>query len=275
MNIKNDLMKIRTCWGKRGFSYSFIKKQIEKKQKFIGNSAVDDLTTIIYGYIVGYKELYQPFLARTINWLQKGIDNVEKMGESLFYHQFNLNYSFALACWLNGEQNNIASWCNATAWLDKGDIDYDHLSCLADKEFFALELLVYIQAKQYEKAIGLFKQVTKNKPFNLNNNMSGFRVAYAYCLHFYENKFTVQQIEKASRLFLVKHLKMLYSMGRADELALWLKIVCDAREKDYTPEEVIYSFYDYLEEDEKPDFVKEILENKPVKKRTLFSFFKW
>ncbi|QOF67662.1 hypothetical protein IFE17_11170 [Actinobacillus sp. GY-402] len=275
MRIKDEILRERRSYSKNEFTYSYI-KNLEKPPKNIGNWGDCDLTTVVYGYCVGYKDLYEPFLPRIIEWLSEGIENNEELG-SLAFHQYELTSALALATWLNTEINNIDLWKNSLKWQEElyGNPEYFKKMGRDEKEIFALSLLHYIQAGEYERAISFYQAVQGDLPFKLNHNMSGFRIAYAYCLHFYEGKFTVEQLEKAARPFLEKWLPILYTKGRSTEMLYWLKTVCDAREKEYTPEEVIYTFYEYIPEEEKPDFVKELLGEKVPEKKSFFSFFKW
>ncbi|MGX2951348.1 hypothetical protein ACWIUA_10670 [Ursidibacter sp. B-7004-1] len=275
MTIKDELIKKREVKAKNGFGYFYIQNEKEISG-YYGSSGMSDLTSIIYGYGVGFKKLYEPFLSRTIDWLSTGIENKEELGD-LKFHQYKLNSELAVANWLHSGVNDISLWKNAVAWQEALYSDEDFLENIGKirKEEYALQMLHYIQAQEYKKAIQLYQSINGDKPFKLNKNMGGIRVAYAYCLHFYENKFTVEQLENASRGFLEKELVMLYTMGRPTEMLYWLKMVCDAREKDYTPEEVIYSFYEYIPEQEKPDFIKELLDEKEPEKKSFFSIFKW
>lgn len=273
--MKEKIILKRNAYAKNEFIYSFIKKQNENKSKLLGNAALHDLDMVIYGYLSGYKKLYMPFLPRIADWLKRGIHSEEKLGNDTFFHQYQLCSTLALAYWFNGASEYIDIWEKATSWLEKMNIDYAHLTTNDDKEFFALQILCYIEAGQYEKVIKLFKLVTKKDTITLSNKMSGYRVAYAYCLYFYDKRFDLDKLEKATKPFLEKHLKMLYQIGRPTEMLFWLKVVCNAREKDYTPEQVLYSFYDYLSEDEKPDFVKDLLAGKLEEKKSFFSFLKW
>lgn len=276
MKIKDKLLRKRDSYSKNEFTYSYI-KNLKEPSENIGNWGRCDLTIVAYGYSVGYKDLYEPFLQRIIEWLSKGIENNEKLG-SIDFHQCNLTSGLAFATWIKTGKNDINLWKNTTRWHDELHSleDYSQGKSRDTKEILALSILRYIQAQEYEKAIQLFQSIYGNKSFKLNSNMSGLRIAYAYCLHFYEGKFTVEQLEKAAKPFLEKHLVMLYTMGRSTEILYWLKTVCDAREKDYTPEEVIYTFYEYIPEEEKPDFVKELLgEKEPEKKSFFSSWFKW
>lgn len=276
--LKDDIDRRREISGKRGHIIERLKYDSEKVDvRFIGNYAKHDLNSIIYAYSVGFKELYVKYLERTIDWILQGIKNQEHLYDvaSLEFHQYELTSSLAIATWLNTGVNNIELWKNTLKWQNElyGGVDYSRKISSDDKEIFALLLLHYIQAQEYEKAIQLYQSAQGNKAFKLSNNMSGVRIAYAYCLHFYEGKFSIEQLEKSAKPFLEKHLQMLYAMGRSTEMLYWLKMVCDAREKEYTPEEVIYTFYEYIPDEEKPDFVNELLNGKS-KRRSIFSFFK-
>ncbi|AOF54027.1 hypothetical protein [Rodentibacter caecimuris] len=275
MNLKKEINRTKEVKAKNGFGYSYIQKST-KPIECIGNHGMSDLTSIIYGYSVGFKKLYSPFLSRVIDWICEGIKKEETFGD-LEFHQYGLTSSLALATWLNTEKNDVDLWKNSLKWQEilYGNIDFSKKMGRDDKEIFALSILHYIQAEEYDKAIQLYQSTKGINPFKLNSNMSGYHVAYAYCLHFYENRFTVDQLEKAARPFLEKHLPMLYTMGRCREMLYWLKTVCDAREKTYTPEEVIYTFYEYIPKEEKPDFIKELLGEKEPKKKSFLSFFKW
>ncbi|MGR6980986.1 hypothetical protein ACUHGC_06170 [Testudinibacter sp. P27/CKL/0425] len=226
---------------------------------------------------MGFKDLYKPFLERIIDWLKQGIEKQECLDE-LAFHQYRLTYALAFAAWIDTGVNNIELWKNSLIWQDKlySNRDYSKGMSRVEQEEFSLQLLHHIQAQEYEKAIQLYQSIKGDKPLKLNNKMSGHRIAYAYCLHFYEKKFTVEQLEKAARLFLEKELVILYAKGRPTEMLYWLKMICDAREKDYTPEEVIYTFYEYIPEEQLPDFVKDLLSGESKENKSFFSsFFKW
>lgn len=281
MNLKDDIKTTRENYSKKGHIFEQIKYKSEQvEERFIGNYAKHDLNTIVYAYSAGFKELYSKYLERVISWFLQGIESKEHLYDvaSLEFHQYRLTSALALVTWLNTGINYIDLWKNSLKWQNElyGNKDYSKGISKDDKEIVALSIIHYIQAQEYEKAVQLYQAIYGDKPFKLNNNMSGLRVAYAYCLHFYEGKFTVEQLEKAAKPFLEKHLVMLYTMGRSTEMLYWLKTVCDAREKDYSPEEVIYTFYEYIPEEEKPDFVKELLGEKGPEKKSFFSsWFKW
>ena len=275
MQLIDYLARKRESSSKKGHILERLKYK-SKEVPFIGNYAKHALDSIIYGYSVGFKELYKEYLKRTVNWLEQGVEEAENFGNFNF-HQYELTSSLALATWIYTGVNHVELWKNSLKWQNElyGNMDFSKGMSRLDQADFALQLLHYIQAQEYEKAIQLYQSVKGDKPLKLNNNMSSYRIAYAYCLHFHGNKFTVEQLEKASRTFLEKELVMLYTKGCPTEMLYWLKMVCDAREKDYTPEEVIYTFYEYIPEEEKPDFVKELLGEKAPKKKSFFSFFKW
>lgn len=277
MKLKDEITRTREVKSKNGFGYFYIQRQGGKPDSYIGEAGRNDLTSVIYGYSVGYKELYEPFLTRIIEWISEGIENNEDFGD-LAFHQQDLTSALAIATWLKIGKNDVNLWKNVLVWQEElhSREDYSKGISRVDKEFIALSIIHYIQAQEYEKGIQFYQSIYGDKLFKLNSNMSGLKVAYAYCLHFYEGKFTVEQLEKAAKPFLEKYLVMLYTMGRSTEMLYWLKTVCDAREKDYTPEEVTYTFYEYIPEEEKPDFVKELLgEKEPEKKSFFSSWFKW
>ena len=276
MKLKDEISRTRETKSKNGFSYCYIQRKGDKPEGYIGNTGMTDLTRVVYGYSVGYKSLYEPFLSRIIEWISEGIENNEVSGD-LAFHQRDLTSELALATWMKTGKNDVNLWKNALVWQEElhSSEDYSKGISRDDKEIIALSIIRYIQAQEYEKAIQFYQSIYGDKPFKLNSNMSGLKVAYAYCLHFYEGKFTVEQLEKAARPFLEKWLPILYTKGRSTEMLYWLKTVCDAREKEYTPEEVIYTFYEYIPEEEKPDFVKELLGEKVPEKKSFFSFFKW
>ncbi|NEN76475.1 hypothetical protein F9B74_09155 [Pelistega sp. NLN82] len=171
--------------------------------------------------------------------------------------------ALAFAHWVYTGNNDILLWKKAIYWQEELNTDLDHSKEMdsEDKENLALDILRYIQAKEYDKAIKQYELFTRGEIFKLSSRLNNYNLAYAYCLHFAEGQFSVEELEKAGRAFLKRHLKELYLMGRPTEMLYWLKTMCDARDKEYTPEEVIYTFYEFLEDKDKPDFIKELLEN--------------
>lgn len=275
MKIRDYIINTYETYNRNNHAFSRLNKN-EFNPDLVGNYAMNDIRSITYAFSVGFYTDYIDFIPIRIKMLKMGIDANEDFG-NIEFHLYNLTSALAFATWLHTGVNDIELWKNSLKWQNElyGNPEYFKKMGHDEKEIFALSLLHYIQAKEYEKAVRFYQEVQGERLFKLNNNMSGFRIAYAYCLHLYEGKFTVEQLEKAARPFLEKHLPMLYTKGRSTEMLYWLKMVCDARKKKYTPEEVIYTFYEYIPEEEKPDFVKELLSEKQVEKKSFFSFFKW
>ncbi|OOF48000.1 hypothetical protein BKK54_11265 [Rodentibacter genomosp. 1] len=265
VGIKDKILKVRETKSENGFGFFYIQRTDEDKKSLtlVGNAGVNDLDSVIYGYSVGFESLYSQFLPRIIDWLNEGISNKESAGEVNF-HQCLLTSSIAFAYWINTGKNNVSLWKNAVYWQEQWNLNLDYSVPLGkeEKEEFAIDLLRYIQAKEYDKAIKHYEFVTKGKLFKFSTRLTGYNLAYAYCLHFSEGKYSVDELDKAGKGFLEKHLQMLYIQGRSVEMLYWLKTICDAREKEYTPEEVIYTFYEFVKDEDKPDFVKALLKRK-------------
>ncbi|NEN76085.1 hypothetical protein F9B74_07090 [Pelistega sp. NLN82] len=261
--IYEDIIKTKDTYSEDGFAYLYIQRLNENIEKFIGNKANADLTSIVYGYSVGFKELYSPFLPRIIDWLRQGILNKEYFND-IRTHQLTLSNALAFAHWIYTGNNDILLWKKAIYWRDQllQDVDYSKGFDSESKENLALDILRYIQAKEYDRAIKHYEWATRGEVFQFSSHLNNYNLAYAYCLHFAEGQFSVEELEKAGRAFLKRQLKELYLMGRPTEMLYWLKTMCDARDKEYTPEEVIYTFYEFLEDKDKPDFIKELLENR-------------
>lgn len=83
-----------------------------------------------------------------------------------------------------------------------------------------------------------------------------------YVHHYEYEEFDKAQLNKVCRQVLDKELKFVYSKGRLDDAVYWLKIMCALRNRPYTPEEVVLTFYDFLEDDEIPDELKPLLKEK-------------
>lgn len=260
--IKKELIKVRESKDREGFGFSYIQRIEEPLPVKIGNSGLSDLTSVIYGYSVGLKSLYSEFLPRIIDWLRKGIADEESFID-FNYHQCSLTSALALSYWISTGETNISFWKDSIYWQEQVNLSIDYSVPMGReaKEDLALSILRYIQAKEYHKAIKFYEQANSalGKPFKFSAKLTSYNLAYAYCLHFAEGMFSVEELEKAGRVFLEKHLQALYTSGRSIEMLYWLKTICDAREKDYTPEEVIYTFYEFVKDEDKPDFVKELL----------------
>ena len=56
--------------------------------------------------------------------------------------------------------------------------------------------------------------------------------------------------------------------GRPDDAVYWLKTMCLLREKQYMPEEVVLTFYEFLEDEEIPDEIHKFLKERELSTRS-------
>lgn len=77
--LKNYIERRREISDKKGHVFERLKYSIEEPDViFIGNYAKHDLNSIVYAYSVGFKDLYEKYLGRSINWISEGINNNEQ-----------------------------------------------------------------------------------------------------------------------------------------------------------------------------------------------------
>lgn len=218
-------------------------------------------TNLLIGYVVGQKELYEPFVAETKAWGIKALPKEDHVASRSFLCQ-----AIALLDWLEHDQDDTQLWQNTVTaynlWFFEAENPTDYSASKGiEVDLFCKYLQACLFAKDYERGISVYEHYKGDK-LKLTARSGKLALLYAYLRHFAYDEFSLEQLEKTAKNTLPKFLKQFYGRGYPEEGTMWLKTVCNARIKAgqfYTAEQIILTFYEYLTDEEKPDFVHELL----------------
>ena len=263
--------------GNEGFTYIFEKNNVLKTE--LNNIPIyatqDSLNSCYYAYTVGYKDLFEPFLPTLILWSKTIINN----DDSYQYINGSPGYgsglyeAYAGATWLYTGQDNIDIWKECLAqtnlWFfeQRNPIDYSVCKGL-DRQLFYTYLQRCLFAKEYQQGIAVYEHFKGNKPVKLTSKTGLVTLMYAILRHFAYGEFDKEKLNKTCMQVLGKELKHVYMKGRPDDAVYWLKTMCLLREKQYMPEEVVLTFYEFLEDEEIPDEIHKFLKERELSTRS-------
>lgn len=275
-SLKTYLLKKLELCNLDGFTYDFEKGNISKtKLNDIPVFAVQDtLNSCYYAYSVGSKELFNTFLPIIILWGETIVKNgtsLKKVSNDTVQYWSGLYEAHAGATWLYTGQDNIDIWKECLAqtnlWFFEQRNPTDYSVCKGlDNQLFYTYLQRCLFAKEYQQGIAVYEHFKGNKPIKLTSKTGLVTLMYAILRHFQYGEFDKEKLNKTCLQVLDKELKHVYMKGRPDDAIYWLKTMCLLREKQYTPEEVVLTFYEFLEDEEIPDEIHKFL-----KQRGLFN----
>ena len=271
--IKESLLKDVKNSGKGGFFYYYESSRDESAINVMhGSNACASLRNCYYSYMLGEKSLFEQFLPGIIRLCEKAIElKIEVSWRPS--HVCLIYEAYAGATWLYTGQDNIDIWKECLAqtnlWFfeQRNPIDYSVCKGL-DRQLFYTYLQYCLFAKEYQQGIAVYEHFKGNKPVKLTSKTGLVTLMYAILRHFAYGEFDKEKLNKTCMQVLGKELKHVYMKGRPDDAVYWLKTMCLLREKQYMPEEVVLTFYEFLEDEEIPDEIHKFLKERELSTRS-------
>ncbi|WP_294035751.1 hypothetical protein [uncultured Moraxella sp.] len=276
-SIKDKLMrKIVDTQPPEGFWYKMeTKNEIKDTDKMHGIQARSILSFAVFGaYLVGNKQYFDPFLPGLIRWCQTAIELKVESGWKpqdvcLIYE------GYAGSTWVYTGQDDVAIWkecleyTNLWFFAEKNPTDFSKTKAKGiEINLFYTYLQRCLFAKEYKLGIDVYEYFKGKKEVKLTSKTGLVTLMYAVLRHYEYGEFDKARLNKVCRQVLGKELKFVYSKGCLDDAVYWLKTMCALRDRLHTPEEVVLTFYEFLEDDEIPDELKPLLKQKDTLTRT-------
>lgn len=274
-SLKDSLVQKIEQTSPNGFLLNFEQSEYKVNlQQMHGSHAQGSLNNVFHAYFVGNKIWFKQFLVKTIQWCQTSINlktesDWQPRAVSWIYE------TYAGATWLYTGQDDVAIWkacleyTNLWFFTEKNPTDFSKTKAKGiETNLFYTYLQRCLFAKEYKLGIDVYEYFKGKKEVKLTSKTGLVTLMYAILRHYEYGEFDKARLNKVCRQILGKELKYVYSMGRPDDAVYWLKTMCALRDRPYTPEEVVLTFYEFLEDDEIPDEIKPLLNQKGILTRT-------
>lgn len=267
----NIVQKLVQCTPPDGIIYYYeISAYKSGLKKMHGSHAQGSLNNFFYAFSVGKKEFFEEFLDRPIQWCQTSIALKKELGSQTLSGIYE---AYAGATWIYTGQDDVAIWkacleyTNLWFFAEKNPTDFSKITGIETNLFYT-----YLQrclfAKEYKLGIDVYEYFKGKKEVKLTSKTGLVTLMHAILRHYEYGEFDKAQLNKVCRQVLGKELKFVYSKGCLDDAVYWLKTMCALRDRLHTPEEVVLTFYEFLEDDEIPDELKPLLKQKGTLTRT-------
>ncbi|UOP04873.1 hypothetical protein [Conchiformibius kuhniae] len=274
--IKNDILKTLSTHQKDGFSYQFNVNQTSTEQNIMhGSQAYYLLLDIFYAYSVGQKDLFDLFLPTALSWLNTAIALKQEVDWKP-RHVYRIYQALAGVKWLQSGQDSaevVEAWRECLAqsnlWIfeDRYPRQYSASKGMT-KDLFYSYLQQCLFARDYQRGIEVYQHFKGDKPVRLTAKTGLVALMYAVLRHYAYGEYEKEKLNKTMRQVLGKELRETYTRGHMYRVVHWLKTMCTMRERIYTPEETILTFYEFLEDDEIPDEIHVLLKAKNLLTKT-------
>lgn len=230
----------------------------------MGNVAIQRVSDVIYGWLVGLHGEVAPILPKAIGWLDQAIREGEDFGVDLDGHRSRLCAARALAGWLQDGSACQAMWNEAAisqraSWLSCAHVwPNSAIVYWALAPTMAYLLLAGDAFDGPATAIALYEQHTgRNKPPSVKTLRSPLGLAYALALQATgRQRYEPQALAAAGRRVLSINLEEKWlGQGQVSEAALWLKLTYAQHQPPLTPLQTILKAYDNMPQVPWPDFM--------------------
>ena len=235
------------------FGYSFCLSQEFDPNHPMGNVGDFDFIRVLEASLVNLQDKFKPILNRAIEWIRYGIEVNEGVGENYrqqpLFSQTRLHQSLALALWFRDGIDHIELW-DQVLQLHALSLEDEHNPYgTIDMKTMQVNdwVLRCLQAEQYEQGIEGYRRYHGDGALSIKTIKSERKLAYAYCLHYAEGKYSSDELFHAARKLLNTKMDADWlSKGQADRALLWLKTVYWNRQQNLTPLQVWLKAYDHM-----------------------------
>ncbi|MEI7867578.1 MAG: hypothetical protein WCI11_06780 [Candidatus Methylumidiphilus sp.] len=251
---------------KRHFILSFdLERELELPMEdyfpdFVGNAAVLNLPTVIYGWLCGLQNEVQPLLAKYTAWLENAIEREEHCGdESPAYSSMWRLEAYALCNWLAGNESIKPIYQNIMREHGKYLDELAKLGNLSAKEVKMPSLNDYLrncfQAGEFATGVDVYESLEGKKPYLSSEEMTEIEFGYWACCQRLDKNWSANKHAEVGSILLQKHLEYDWlEEGQVIQAASWLKMVYWDSGLIRTPLATLLKAYDLMPHVTRPDF---------------------
>lgn len=257
------------AYREKAFEDEMLKFYLETEydaKRPMGNVASSQIGTVIKAWTVGLQNEISPIISRSNEWLDKAINDDEKLGMDANVHRTTLNWSRAIGSWIEANQNDEKHWNNARIFEEarwcfesrpwstnevvKGGLD----------DFMAFSFQAGEYDDAYKAGIEMYERWTgKSGPVSLSKVLKPREYGYALCRYYTgQQDFDENALFLAGRKMLQENLQENWlGAGQMIRAATWLKIVYWHRDRNLMPLQTILKAYDNMPKVPRPVFIME------------------
>ena len=228
-------------------------------KKPMGNFAVGMVSSVAAAALVRLGDKMVDLMPRAIDWIDRAIarHEVSGPGDDMRYYHYSLIHAKALAIWFGTGKSAAEVWIDAFERIrellieDKGSAKALRYGGIVDDA-----MACAFQAGRFTDGLALYEDIYGIKTLRINAVRTPRQLAYAYCLHAIEARFSSADLLLTGRRLLEKQLaeNWLHN-GQMIRAATWLKIVYWHTDQSLTPEQTILKAYDDMPTVPRPDFL--------------------
>ncbi|MBY5458415.1 hypothetical protein HFO89_18915 [Rhizobium leguminosarum] len=228
----------------------------------MGNVSVGQIESAISAWLVGLHAEIEPVVHRSNLWLDRAIEEDEKMGSNHDFHRALLHSARAMRTFLEDGWNDEGHWasarvCEEAAWRFEGrPWPRNEIIKSGLDHYMAFAYQGGEHDDGFEAGIDMYEHWIGEKPLSLKRVLKPREFGYALCLHRARGQFDKHELFEAGRRMLQANLEEVWlGGGQFLRAATWLKIVYWHHDEGLTPLEVILKAYDNMPSVPRPDFV--------------------
>lgn len=253
-----------------GFSEAMLKWQLDTQydpKRPMGNVAQSDLSDVIAAWLVGLYCEISPVLPRSLQWIDKAIEDDEKFGPDPNAHRTTLHWARAIGGWMDDGVDNEGEWDNARVYeearwrYEKRPWSTNEIVKSGLDDYMAFAYQGGEHNDGFQAGIDMYERWTgKSGLVSLSKVLKPREFGYALCLHrTCRQQFDEEDLFKAGRKMLQANLQETWlGGGQMIRAATWLKIVYWHHDKTLTPLQTILMAYNNMPKVQRPDFVAHI-----------------
>jgi len=249
-----------------GFSEAMLKWQLETQydpKRPMGNIAKSDLSDVISAWLVGLQGEIAPVLPRSLQWIDKAIENDEEFGPDINAHRTALHWAKALGEWMDTGWNSEGEWGAARVYeearwrYEKRPWSTHDIVKTGLDDYMAFAYQSGEHDEGFESGIEMYQRWSGKREILLSSALKPRDFGYALCLHrTARQEFDEDELFKAGRKMLQANLQKTWlGGGQYIRAATWLKIVYWHNNETLTPLQTVLKAYENMPKVPQPDFV--------------------
>lgn len=229
----------------------------------MGNIAQHELADVISAWLVGLHIEIAPIIPRSLQWLDKAIEEDEEFGGDPNAHRTTLHWAKALGGWLDTGWNDEGEWDSARVYeearwrYEKRPWPTNEIVKCGLDDYMAFAYQGGEHNEGFEAGVDMYERWTGKSEVSLSKMLKPRDFGYALCLHrTARQQFDEDDLFKAGRKMLQANLQEIWlGGGQFIRAATWLKIVYWHHDEALTPLQTILKAYDNMPKVARPDFI--------------------